>query len=117
MKGWVEGLDKFGAVGSIIAALCCLGFGPLVAILTAIGAGFLINDIILMPLLVVFLILGGLGLLSAAKRIGNYRALWLHVASSVLLVISIFVFFQGVLVWVALAGVILAPVWSFFIKR
>lgn len=32
-------LDKVGLVGSITTTLCCLGFGPLIALLSAIGAG------------------------------------------------------------------------------
>lgn len=43
--------DKLGTAGSIVAALCCLGTPALVAFLAAIGAGFLVNDLILLPLL------------------------------------------------------------------
>ena len=117
MSKWIESLDKFGAVGSAIAALCCLGFGPLLAVFTAIGAGFLINDKILLPLLIVFLILGGWGILSAARRLGKYQAFWLHLISSVLLIVTIFLYYQKLLVWLALGGIVLAPLWSFFIKR
>lgn len=47
-------LDKVGPLGSIFAALCCIGTPGLVAFLSAIGVGFLINDAILLPLLVFF---------------------------------------------------------------
>ena len=55
-------LKSIGFTGSLFSLLCCLGFGPLIAFLSAIGAGFLINDAILAPLLIVFLVLGGVGL-------------------------------------------------------
>jgi MerC mercury resistance protein len=51
---WKRHLDKIGVGGSLFAALCCLGFPAVVAILSAIGLGFLINDDILRPLMIVF---------------------------------------------------------------
>jgi MerC mercury resistance protein len=51
---WKRHLDKIGVGGSLFAALCCLGFPALVSILSAIGLGFLINDDILRPLMIVF---------------------------------------------------------------
>ncbi|MDT8369085.1 MAG: hypothetical protein RQ745_07745 [Longimicrobiales bacterium] len=45
----------WGPVGSIFAALCCLGFAPLLGALGAVGLGFVVNDVILIPLLVLFL--------------------------------------------------------------
>ena len=51
---WKRHLDKIGVGGSLFAALCCLGFPALVSILSAIGLGFLINDDILRPMMIVF---------------------------------------------------------------
>lgn len=48
-------LDRIGVGGSIFAALCCLGFPALLSTLSAIGLGFLVNDAILVPLLILFL--------------------------------------------------------------
>ncbi|MFQ5526927.1 MAG: MerC family mercury resistance protein [Thermoanaerobaculia bacterium] len=47
--------DKWGPLGSIFAALCCLGVTPVLGALSAIGLGFLIHDAILIPLLGLFL--------------------------------------------------------------
>lgn len=47
--------DKWGPAGSVFTALCCLGVAPVLAALTAIGLGFLIHDLILIPLLALFL--------------------------------------------------------------
>jgi mercuric ion transport protein len=117
MAKWVQSLDKFGAVGSVIATLCCLGFAPLVALLSAIGVGFLVNDAVLLPLLIVFLVIGGIGLWSAARRHGQFQAVWLHGISAVVLVLSAFVMYQRLVVWLSLAGIIGASIWSFFIQK
>lgn len=53
---WKRHLDKIGVGGSLFAALCCLGFPALLAILSAVGLGFLVNDAVLIPLLVLFLL-------------------------------------------------------------
>ena len=47
--------DKWGPIGSIFAALCCLGFAPALTAPSAVGLGFLINDLVLIPFLVIFL--------------------------------------------------------------
>ncbi len=53
--------DKWGPLGSIFASLCCLGFAPLLGVLSAIGLGFLVNDLILVPLLTFFLAITTVG--------------------------------------------------------
>lgn len=47
--------DRWGALGSVFAALCCLGAAPVLAALSAVGLGFLIHDAILIPMLALFL--------------------------------------------------------------
>ena len=42
-------LEKVGLVGSVPAALCCLGFGPAIAFLSATEARALIKDRIPAP--------------------------------------------------------------------
>ncbi len=39
----------------MFTALCCLGAAPILAGLGAVGLGFLVNDLILIPILVLFL--------------------------------------------------------------
>lgn len=69
-----------GPLGSIVAALCCLGAAPLLAALTAAGLGFLINDFFLVPLLAAFLGVTIRGLHRDAARhsgAGPARLAWL----------------------------------------
>jgi hypothetical protein len=47
--------DKWGPLGSIVTALCCLSVAPVVGALAAAGLGFLLRDSILIPLLAFFL--------------------------------------------------------------
>lgn len=49
--------DKWGPLGSVFAALCCLGVAPVVGALAAGGLGFLVRDAILIPLLALFLVI------------------------------------------------------------
>ena len=49
-------LDKIGIGGALFAALCCLGFPALLAVVSAVGLAFLINDAALIPLLAAFLV-------------------------------------------------------------
>ena len=59
---WKRHLDKFGAAGSVFAALCCLGSPVLLSIVSAVGLGFIKRDAILFPLLAAFLAVTLLGL-------------------------------------------------------
>jgi mercuric ion transport protein len=72
---WKRHLDKIGIGGSLFAALCCLGFPALLSVLSAIGLGFLINDAILLPLLVVFLLVTLAGLALGMRHHGSPWAL------------------------------------------
>ena len=110
-------LEKFGAVGTVITIACCLGFAPLLALLSAIGASFLINDALLTPLLVGFLLLGGFGLFLSMRR---HRRRWpfaVHVISAAALMIFTFVIYVQALVWLGVVGLIAASVSDFFLKR
>ena len=83
---WKRHTDKVGVVGSIFAALCCLGF-PALSILSAIGLGFLINDAVLLPLLIVFLLVTLLGLALGMRE--HHRASALLIES---LALPVFLF-------------------------
>lgn len=59
---WKAHVDKVGVVGSFIAAACCLGLPAVLAIFTALGLGFLINDAMLRPLIVISVVVTLAGL-------------------------------------------------------
>ena len=69
---WKRHLDQIGVGGSLFAALCCLGFPALLAILSAVGLGFLVNDAVLIPLLVLFLSVTLWGLYLGKRHHGSW---------------------------------------------
>ncbi|MBI3466985.1 MAG: MerC domain-containing protein [Planctomycetes bacterium] len=110
-------LEKVGLAGSIVTLLCCLGFGPLLAVLGAIGAGFLINDRTLAPLLAFFLALGAAGLALSFRQHHRWYPLLLHLGCSILVLVFTFVLYFQVLVWLGLLGIVASVVWDIFLKR
>lgn len=82
--------EKWGPLGAIFAAACCLGLTWLVSLVTALGAGFLIRDSILMPLLVVFLAVTVWGLSRSYRRHSWAAPLVAGSSGAVLLLAGIF---------------------------
>ena len=99
-------LKSVGFLGSLFSLLCCLGFGPLIVLLSAIGAGFLVNDAVLAPLLLVFLVVGGLGLRATYRRHGRISPLVLHISSAAVVLVFTFVVFAVSLVWLGITGLL-----------
>lgn len=110
-------LEKIGLAGSIVTLLCCLGFGPLLAVLGAVGAGFLVNDRILAPLLAAFLALSAAGLVLSFRQHHRWPALLLHLGSSIIALVFTFVLYLQVFIWLGVLGIVAAVVWDFLLKR
>ena len=112
-----KNLDKIGALGSVFTALCCLGIPALLSILSAVGLGFIINDAILLPLLVVFLVVTVLGLISGKHRHGKPWAPVLGVISGLVILAFLFVHFDQTLVQVGIAGLIASSLLNVWLRR
>lgn len=110
-------LDKLGFVGSIVTLACCLGFGPILAVLSAIGAGFLINDAVLAPLLIGFLVLGGVGLWLSRRKHGRWGPLILHGVSATSIFVFTFVAHFQPAIWLGVAGLIGTMAWDAVLNR
>jgi MerC mercury resistance protein len=106
-------LNQVGLAGALFSLLCCLGFGPLIALLSAAGSGFLINDAVLAPLLVGFLVLGGIGLGITYRRHHRIVPMFVHIISAVILFVFTFIHFVSPLAWLAVAGLVAASVFDF----
>lgn len=109
------GLTLSSGIGSGLTAFCCLGGPAVTGVLSAFGLGFLINDAILIPVLVMFL---GIHLWSIRassqrhKRKGMFR---LAAISGILL-------FSGlwISVWVAgvgMAGILASSFQNLYFSR
>ena len=107
---WKRNLDKIGIGGSILAALCCLGLPAVLSIVSAIGLGFLINDAVLLPLLILFLIITIGGLILGKRRHQKPHALFLGGISSLAMFLFIFVMYNKILAYVGVVGLIAAVI-------
>jgi mercuric ion transport protein len=105
--GWKRHLDKIGVGGSTFAALCCLGVPALLAILSAIGLGFLIHDAVLIPMLVVFLAITVYGLYDGVRRHRHRLALGVGIAAALLIFASI-LFGSGLAAGIGIAALLTA---------
>ncbi|MDP9349370.1 MAG: MerC domain-containing protein [Gemmatimonadota bacterium] len=107
--------DKLGTGGSLFAALCCLGTPAILAFLAAIGAGFLVNDLILLPLLAISLLVSLWGLEKGREVHRNPGPLRLGTLGAVLIPAGIFL---GA--WLVAIGAVLliaATVWNVVARR
>ncbi len=104
-----------GPTGSILAGACCLGFAPFLAALSAIGAGFMINDLILIPLFLVFLGITLWSLYASQKRHKHSGPLILGTASAVAAFAALWLFTP--LAYLALATLFATSVWDMRLIR
>jgi len=81
-----------GSIGSIFASLCCLGFAPVLAALSAAGLGFVISDAILIPLLALFLGIALWGIKGSQKRHGKTTPFYVGAGGAVAALAGVFVF-------------------------
>ncbi len=100
----------FGSFGSAFAALCCAGAPAVLGALSAAGFGFLVNDLILLPMLALSLGLALRGLADGAGRHGLRAVVALGAVGAALVVAGILA--SPILVWVGAAVLIGASAWN-----
>ncbi len=99
----------FGSLGAMAAALCCAGVPAVLGALSAAGLGFVVNDLILFPLVLVSLGVALWGLGRGVSRHGLRRVLVLGSLGAVLLMVGIFLY---PLVYAGVAAMLGAAVWN-----
>lgn len=111
-----ELLKQFASVlGAGFAAACCLGVASALAVLSAVGAGFLIHDAFLIPLYLLLLGLSAWLLYRSARAHGNLTPFW--AGSGGLVVAFAGLWISPVLVYAGLAALIASSVWDFWNGR
>jgi mercuric ion transport protein len=104
-----------GPTGSALSGACCLGFAPFLAGLSAIGAGFLINDLMLIPLFVLFLGITLWGLRRSRRRHGRSGPLVLGVMASLIAFAALW--FLVPLAYAGLAALVATSAWDIVLLR
>lgn len=110
-------LGKIGLAGAIFAALCCIGTPALLTILSSIGAGFLINDSVLLPLLAFFLTLNIIGLRLTYRIHRNLWPMILGGLASAAIVVFIYGWFFRPGLYLGLGVVVANSVWNAVMKK
>ncbi len=105
----------FGSATSLLIGACCLGVAPVLAALTGLGLGFLINDAVLMPLAALALGFTLWALARSRRQHGNRKPLLLGMALAIMA-------FAGMWLWVPLAwlgflGLLVVSVWDMLLVR
>jgi len=113
----IRWLDKLGVMGSLFALACCLGLPGMVAFLSAIGVGFLIKDAILIPLLVLFMIVGLVGLFRSFQRHGKPQAMLLNGLSAITVMLMLLVWFNRPLIYLGALGLVASSLWDMLLHR
>lgn len=103
-------LDRVGIIGATIAALCCLGLPAILSVLTAIGLGFIVNDAVLAPLLIVSLALIVWALVRGFRRHGNATALVIGSAASLILVMATLIWPLRSAAYASIVALVLASI-------
>lgn len=101
--------------GAGFAGACCLGVTGALSVLTAIGAGFLINDAFLIPLYFALLALSAWLLYSSTRSHGNPAPFWTGLAGALVAFAGLWIL--PALVYAGLAALIGSSVWDFWNGR
>lgn len=102
-------------LGAMFAAACCLGVTAALSVLTAIGAGFLINDAFLIPLYVLFLALSLWLLYRSAKAHGGLAPFWLGAAGAAVALAGLWI--SPIMVYAGLLAIVAGNVADFLRGR
>lgn len=114
---WKNHLDKIGVAGSFITAACCLGLPAVLSILAAIGLGFIVNDAVLLPLLIIFLAVTLVGLWFGYRVHHRTWPLLLAGISAALVYVFIFVRTVPAVAYLGIAGLIVASLLNVVQRR
>ena len=110
-----DSADAAGAAGSIIAALCCAGVPTVVGAFTAVGLGFLITDVVLLPVLAAMLALTMWGLARGRSIHGSRGPLTLGAIGAIALTVGVFT--SRWLLSLGAVLLVLAPLWNIAARR
>ena len=97
-------------IGAGFAGACCLGASWALATLSAVGAGFLINDAILIPLFLGLVLLSVALVYRSARAQGARAPLVLAATGAVVAIAGLFV--SSILIYSGLGAIVAASLWA-----
>lgn len=103
------------SLGAAFAGACCLGVPAALQLLTAIGAGFLINDAILIPLYFALLALSLWLLYTSTRSHSNLTPFWTGLGGAVIALAGVWIL--PALAYSGLAVLIAGSLWDFWSAR
>ena len=109
-------IGSMGAMSSMAAASSFSRFPSI--LLNSIGLGFLtkVNLRTLEIVLIVLLLIGIISMYLSYRFHKKFYPLILSISSSILIYVSIFIVASNALYYVSLIGLIVAPIWNFYVK-
>lgn len=111
-----EFLKQIGSTaGAAFAAACCAGAGWALAALTAVGAGFLINDAVLIPLFAALLGLSVWLLFRSARAHRDLRPVYLAAAGALGALIGLWT--SSVVLFLGLGLIVASSLWDYLGAR
>jgi hypothetical protein len=112
LPAWPRSLPRIGTVGTLFTTACCIGLPAVVSLVTAVGAGFLLTDRYLQPLLMALILVtvAASGLTYSRHR--NLAPLIVTVLSGGAIYWFIYRDYRVQVVWVAALALIAAQVWD-----
>lgn len=103
-----------GSFASTFAALCCAGTPIMLAFLTGIGLGFLINDFILFPILFISLGFMYYSLNYNKKKHLSTKPIYTAIIGTILILVGIFV---QPIIWFGVIGLFISTIWDYTLVR
>jgi len=99
-----------GGIAGAFAGLCCAGAPIVLAFLTGIGLGFLINDFILFPILFISLGFMFYSLHYNKKKHLNTLPIYTAIISTIFIIIGIF---YTPVIWLGVIGLFMSTIWDY----
>lgn len=117
LPAWRRWLPSLGMVAALLTTACCVGLPAVVSLMSAAGAGFLLTDRYLQPLLVIVLLITVGASALTFWRHRNPAPLIITAASGAIVYWFIYRSYLVPIVWVGVAAMIGAQVWDVLAVR
>ena len=117
LPAWRRWLPGIGTVATLFTTACCSGLPAVVSLATAVGAGFLLTDRYLQPLLIALVLVTVAASALTYWRHRNLAPLLVTVLAAGAIYWFIYRDYRVQIVWIAALALIAAQVWDVLAVR